>query len=247
MRVLGLDFETNGLNTAEDRITEIGAVLWDVQTKTPLLMEGIYLHDDTYPPQPAEIVRLTGITDSTLREFGLHPRMGLARLEEICEKYRPEYIVAHNGENFDRPFLKCELSRSGVEAPVLSALPWIDTRADIPFDVEPESRRLKHLALDQGFINPFAHRAVFDVLTMLRVLGGHDIEKVIAYQKIPFVVCRAMTNYDQKELAKAQRYSWEKIGDKVYPKMWVKRVKENLLEQEIENCKKGGFQSVRIE
>jgi DNA polymerase-3 subunit epsilon len=247
MRLLGLDFETNGLNTSEDRVTEIGAVLWDVPTKTPLLMEGIYLYDDTYAPQPDDIVRLTGITDATLQEFGVHPRVGFARLEEICASFKPSYIVAHNGENFDRPFLKRELGRLDLLAPTLADLPWIDTRADIPFDIEPDSRRLKHLALDQGFINPFAHRAVFDVLTMLRVLAGHDIAKVIEYQKIPFVVCRAMVSFNEKELAKAQRYSWEKIGEKVYPKMWVKRVKENLLEQEIETCKKGGFQSVRIE
>lgn len=265
MRVLGLDFETTGFNYQEnDRITEIGAVLWETDNQQPLLTFSEYLYEESYPPQSDEIVRITGITNEMLKEFGVSPALGFARLANLVEKYKVKYIVAHNGENFDRPFLGAELNRhlpyihalapdagGGRDAVSdcvrLGGVPWIDTRSDIPYEVEPDSRKLKHLALDLGFINPFPHRALFDVLTMLKVLSASDIEKVVEYQKIPWAVMRAVVDYKDKDQAKALRYSWEKIGEKQYPKFWVKKVKENQIEKEIEDGKKAGFQSVRIE
>jgi DNA-dependent RNA polymerase auxiliary subunit epsilon len=72
---------------------------------------------------------------------------------------------------------------------------------------------------------------------MLRVLANYDINAVLEYQKIPFVTMQALVTYDERNLAKEQRFSWEQLGDKKYPKMWVKRIKKNLLELEKQNCK----------
>lgn len=244
MRLLSYDFETTGLDHNTDRITEIGAVLWDVPTQKPLLIKGIFLHDDTYPALSDDIQRITGLTDGILREFGVPPARGIGELEDLCTKHEVRYLLGHNSENFDRPFLLNEIARSGICAPRLQSLPGIDTRHDLPFAVEPDSRKLKHLALDAGFINPFPHRAVFDALTTLRVLQGFPLDSVLEYQKIPFVVCRAMVTFETKELAKARRYSWEKIGDKVYPRQWIKKIKANQLEREqTEAC----FPVVQIE
>lgn len=247
MRLLGLDFETTGLDTSKDRITEMGVVLWDGLSKQPLTLAGVFFRDDTYPKQTDEIIGFTGITDGILAEFGSDPSQNLWWLNAFCAKHKVEYIVAHNGENFDRPLLYAELTRHGVDAAPLRALPWIDTRTDIPFPSEPDSRKLKHLALDCGFINPFAHRAVFDVITMLKVLSHYELADVLEYQRIPFCTVRALVSYDEREKAKTQRYSWERIGEKLYPKVWVKRIKENQLNKEVETCKKAGFSIVRIE
>lgn len=249
MRLLGVDFETTGFDTAEDRITEIGAVLWDVERKLPLFTHGLYLWDSGIEkkctPEVCQMMeRVCGIRRETLEEFGIDPASALRGLGGICEKHQVEYIVAHNGENFDKPMLTSELSRHGVSSSRIASLPWLDTRFDIPFAEEPDSRKLKHLALDCGFINPFAHRAVFDVLTMMRVLSNYNLEDVIAYSRVPWITVRALVNYDDRQKAKEQRYSWEKIGDKTFPKFWVKRIKENQLAQEQEKC---SFKIVRIE
>ena len=247
MRVMGIDLETTGLETSTSRITELGYVLWETETNSPILLKGDYLYDDTYPEITEEITRLTGITRSTLTEFGTIPAQGLEGLLRLCAKHKVECCVAHNGENFDRPFLNAELNRHGCNSAEFQALPWIDTRTDLPFATEPDSRRLKHLAGDHGFLNPFDHRAVFDVLTMLRVMSHYPMEKILAYQKIPFFTMRALVTFEHKELAKGQRYSWEKIGEKTYPKQWVKRIKEHLVPAEIETCQKAGFTLVRVE
>jgi len=236
MRLLGLDLETTGLDTGTDRIIELGLVLWEVETKRPLVTLGLFLHDDTYPKLSPLIVNLTGINQDMLDEFGTNPLANFQWLEKFVTDHKPDYIVAHNGENYDKPLFMAELRRNGVVSPNLTSIPWIDTKSDLPHATEPDSNKLKHLAMDAGFINPFAHRAVFDVLTMLRVLANYDIEKVIQYSKVPFVVVRAIVSYDDRQLAKDQRFSWENIGDMKYPKMWVKRIKEDKLEQLRKDC-----------
>lgn len=243
IRVLGFDAETTGLSPKEDRITEVGVALWDVENKQPLVTLGTFLYDESYPPLTAEITKLTGITDDMLKEFGVSPLTQWMWLEKFCDKHRVDYIVAHNGENFDRPFLYAELDRAGVSGSFLRSLPWVDTRNDIPFPTEPDSRKLKHLALDCGFINKFEHRAVFDVMTMLSVMSHYDFNEIVEYSQIPFITVRALVNYDNRELAKAQRFSWEKVGDRVYIKQWVKRIKENKFEEEKQKC---GFEIVQL-
>lgn len=240
MRLLGIDLETTGFDTAEDRITEIGFCVWD---EGPMLSESWFIQPDAgmtakfTEETVAMMKRVCGITPEMLKEFGSPIKDALERLEILVSAHKVEYLVAHNGENYDRPLLLAELDRHGVIAPVLRGLPWIDTRTDLPFENEPESRKLKHLALDAGFINPFPHRALFDVLTMLKVLGGFSLERVLEYQRVPFVTVRALVSYDQRQLAKDARYSWEKLGDKTFPKCWVKKVKENKLEEEKANGK----------
>jgi DNA polymerase-3 subunit epsilon len=247
MRLLGLDFETTGLDTSKERITEAGIVLWETEGQQPLTTIGVFYWDDSYPCLPQEVVKLTGLTDDILREFGTPPKPNLEWLEGYSRRHGVQYIVAHNGENFDKPLLMAELTRHGVDAPTLRSLPWIDTRTDIPFPSEPDSRRLKHLAGDHGFLNPFEHRAVFDVMTMMRVLAHYDIQKVIEYSKIPFVTVRALVSFDDRQKAKDLRYSWEKIGEKTYPKMWVKRVKENKLADEQKLAAEKGFKVARLD
>jgi DNA polymerase-3 subunit epsilon len=250
MRLLGLDFETTGLDTKNDRITEIGLCLWEVETKRPLTTVGVFLHDASYPKLSDEITKLTGITDEMLQEFGTEPKGNLQWLDSYCSRHRVDYVVAHNGRDFDMPFLEAEFDRHGVAGDCIRHLPLIDTKTDIPFASEPDSRRLKHLALDCGFINPFAHRAVFDVLTMLRVLSNYSIEDVVNYAKIPWMVVRAVVphpKYDGgagKDLAKKIGFRWQDIGGKNYPGWWVKKIKEDQLDAE--SRKLPGYQIVRV-
>lgn len=252
MRLLGLDLETTGLDTAKDRITELGVALWDVETKRPLYVADQFFHEEGFPTLSSEIVKLTGITDQILAEFGLPPRIILEQLEEIVTRHKPDYIVAHNGEGFDRPLLLAELDRHGVVGSTLRGLPWIDSRSDIPHPTEPDSRRLRHLALDCGFINPFEHRALFDVLTMLRVLSHYPIDEVLAYRALPSAIARAIVPAPWTDggvgnsWVKSRRYGWERCGDGIFPKQWVRKIKLNLLEEEQAAAKAAGFEVVRL-
>lgn len=238
MRVFGLDFETSGLDTARDRITEVGFALWDVPEKQPITAVGAYLYDETYPNLSPEIVRLTGITDSILKEFGQNPARILGDMDLFCERHSVGYIVAHNGGAFDKLILLSELDRHSLPAPRLRGLPWIDTKYDLPFASEPDSRRLKHLAGDHGFLNPFSHRAMFDVLTMLRIMSHYDFDAILDYMAQPWIVIRAVVPHPRqdngagKDKAKAAGYRWQDLDGEKFELCWVKRIKAHQLEEE---------------
>lgn len=143
---------------------------------------------------------------------------------------RAAAVVAHNGSGFDRPMFDAQLARM-LEAEALrsqiAALPWIDTCLDVPFPEAITTRKLVHLAAEHGFLNPFAHRAVFDVLTMLRVMAAYPIEPILESAKQPLVTCIAQVSYDDREKAKARGYRWRGQS-----KLWVKHLKAHRLEEE---------------
>lgn len=245
MRVAGIDFETTGLSFENDRVTEIGLVLWDIEAKRPLTTVGVFLWDEGIKarmvPEVTEMMaRISGITPAMLEEFGTDAKKNFAWLEGYCQTHHVEYLVAHNGRGFDRPMLLAELDRHGLEAPTLRSLPLVDTKEDLPFASEPDSRKLKHLALDSGFINHFPHRAVFDVCTMLKVMSHYDFEKVLAHRARPSIVVRAVVpsprqdNGKGKDFAKSKGYRWQEWNYVQYPLQWVRGIKEDELEAEKE-------------
>ena len=237
MILLGIDVETTGLDLVNDRITEVGYALWGTTEVAPAIVGNVWLYEPSmetrFTPEACEMMaRVCGITPEMIRKYGRNP---LTALEPVLDLMSfADVIVAHNGENFDKPMWVTELKRQGMIWP--DRLPWIDTRSDIPWQTPPDSLKLKHLALDAGFINPFPHRATFDVVTMLKVLMQHDVEKVLEYSKLPWMTVRADVSYADREKAKAQRYSWERLGDLNYPKCWIKRIKTTQLEAEKAAC-----------
>lgn len=231
MRVLGVDFETTGLNTAEDHITEVGAVLWDTERRVPLaLFSNMIKMPDGFKLDP-KITELTGIRDEDLARYGDSPRTVLTMLTLMMKE--AEHVVAHNGNLFDRPILASNAARHGVEIPAMN---WIDTSCDIDFPPEISTRRLSYLCADHKFLNPFAHRAVFDVLSMLKVADHYDWTKAVEWSKAKTLVIRADSTFQQKELVKKQNYRWDNDN-----KRWIKSIKDFQLDGARAAAREAGF------
>lgn len=223
--VLGLDLETTGLDTQKDRIIELGYILWDTDLKKAILTYGkLFNIGNTLS---AEATRVTKITQDDLINYGEDPKAELFRLLEFIGKYKPKYIVAHNGESYDKPLLHSELRRHDIDASLISPIPWIDTRRDLPFKEEPDSRKLEHLAASHGFLNPHSHRALFDVLTMLKLMSHYELKEIEAYRTIPWVLVRANVSIAEKDLAKKRKFYWDPNK-----KMWLKEIKANQIAAE---------------
>ncbi|MGE0764100.1 MAG: exonuclease domain-containing protein [Bdellovibrionales bacterium] len=218
MLVLGLDLETTGLDVGTSEIIEIGAVLWDCERKTPLkLMSELVSCSVALPP---EIVRLTGIKDEDLQRWGQPLGQMLQRLHDIS--LDAEYIVAHNGSQFDRLFLE----RDWIKHPECRIQKeWIDTLTDLPFSAQIGTRKLTYLAAEHGFLNPFSHRAVFDVLSMLKVFSNYSIEEIQKLQNSPLRRLVAQVSYEGRDQAKTEGFRWD-------PKQrhWYLEAKECQLE-----------------
>lgn len=232
MLILGLDFETTGLLVNEDRIIEVGAALWDTDRQAPIVLMSHFI--DQSMDISKEITEITGIELIDLETWGHLPGVGLGMLLDLMKE--ADAVVAHNGTTFDRPLLEAEVERNHLVTQ-LPKLPWIDTSVDVPYPERVKTRKLTHLAAEHGFVNPFAHRALSDVLTMLKVLSHYDINSVLKTSQEPSIklVAEVKKPWEdaalegKKEVDKAKARGYRFDGAK---KRWLKIVKQSALEAE---------------
>lgn len=222
MIILGLDFETTGLDFLTDRITEIGAVLWDTDTGKPLRLFNTLVNHDDAPVITPEIERLTGITQAMIDQFGVPVDVAVRGLLILMKS--ADAVVAHNGTGFDRPMLEAQIKRLDW---TWQEPQWIDTATDVPYPPHITTRKLVHLAAEHGFLNPFAHRAQFDVLTMLTILQRYNIAEVIDIARQPNITLEAQVSYDDRDKAKSRGYRWHSES-----RTWRKTIKEGQIEAE---------------
>lgn len=243
MRVLGIDLETTGLDVSKDRPIELGICLWETNSNQPIVSRGFYLWEATYPPVAAEALKTHGIQLETLHEFGEHPREVLSWLEGFITRHRVDALCAHNGNGYDKPLLLNEIKRHGIETPNLQSLHWIDTSVDFP--EYGKSRSLLYLSAEAGFLNPFPHRAQFDVLSMLKLLSRHNTEEIVKNGKIPKVTLRGRLapgeqDFDKKkDWLKSRRYMWDGVN-----KFWIKDFKETEVDNEKQEALRLGIKLV---
>jgi DNA polymerase III subunit epsilon len=238
MFLLGVDFETTGLDLENDLIIEGAGVVWDTGRDSPIDFYSGFanypeMFDPLYELKP-EITEITGIDADLLRMAGW-PAHGkgspLHRILHMAHKYNCEYIVAHNARGFDRPMYRSNLVRAGHEAAHLDKFKWIDTRTDVPYHKSITTRNLKYLLADHGIINPFPHRALTDTLSMMTLLSEYDIDEVILISQTPNLKILANVSYDNRQQAKDRSFHWD-------PKTssWFKLIKKNLLGEEEKLC-----------
>lgn len=216
MLLLGLDVETTGLEASSDRIIEIGAVLWDTERSQPVKIFSEMIREPDVEAISPLIEDITGINYPMLQQFGLIPSSGLFQTLQWYMD-RATYFVAHNAP-FDREFLREFFLR---HQEVMPEKPWIDTIQDVPYPKKFKGRALTYLAAEHGFINPFPHRAVTDVMTMLKVLSHYDVELIAESAESPTLELTAMVSYDDRDKAKDAGFRWDG-GDKKW-KMKIKK------------------------
>jgi len=234
MLILGLDCETTGLDPEKDKMTELGMVLYDTEAKMPLKIYCEYIKIEGEVPE--FITDLTGITKQHLDDYGVP--LDAAIEEYLVYSVMAEYQVAHNAP-FDRGFINAaiaSLKLSGI--PNENDTPWIDTSVDVPYPKKITTRKLEFLGPAHGFINPWSHRALFDVLSMLKVLDHYDINKVVRLagegDSMLVAICqkpwldKAPDGQKDTDTARELGFRWN--GDK---KRWQKIVKESQVEQEL--------------
>jgi len=235
MVFMGIDIETTGLDKENDLITEIGIVIMEAGKTKPLHMETFFVYETRLNQDSIseEITQLTGIDYNMCLQHGIAAQETSYRIKGAIAEHKVEYLVAHNGRDFDLPFIASFCQRNDVSF-FTKTLPLIDTKEDLPEELYVKARTssLGYLAAHCGFINPFPHAALFDVMTMMKLLFRYDLKEVVRRSKIPWVIATAKVGYNDRQLAKDRKYRWEQLGDLRFPKKWVKRVKEDMIKKE---------------
>jgi DNA polymerase-3 subunit epsilon len=229
--IAGIDFESTGLDVENDKVIEIGCCLYEWETAMPMQFYSTLVRPDR--PIPPEITKITGITDEQVDCYGKSEKAAFVELEGLLAY--ADYAMAFNGYRFDHPLYLATCRRLGVEP---NGILWLDASADIRFDPEIKTRNLQHLASEFSFVNPFRHRSIFDVLTMLKIASHFSLDDIIARASQPTVYVQIFSSFEDKEKVKALGYRW--FAPK---KMWWKSAKADDYAAERDTC---GFRTELI-
>lgn len=246
--ILGIDFETTGVDPKTDRAIEIGAVLFS-ESFEEFKTFNAFIYDESIGVIPDEIEKITNISMSHLRQFGKPFGRVLQELQtDFLYEKDISAVIAHNAP-FDRGILEAEIQRHHVGYVTnLPALPWICSMSDLKSNRAKKCKKLSHLALDYGVVvDPsILHRAVADVQLMGKMLRGAGASYIdmLRSAMTPTVVVQAMVPSPfgpkgdggrGKDLAKKHGYRWQSPGEGIereWEKSWVKALKEDEVDQE---------------
>ena len=210
MIIAGIDLETTGLDVTKNGIVEVAVVLWDTEVNTAVDIFSSFVKDnkveiDWTSEEGRNCLEICGISASAFNYETVPKTQDLIDQIDLCLAYA-DYIVACNGDQFDKPMLENFYSRHEMKLPKKT---WIDMLYDVEYPESCRAKNLLYLAAFHGFINPFPHRALFDVMTMLKVLSCYDITEVIKSADSPFVNVIANVSYDDRQLAKDVMFRWK--------------------------------------
>ena len=214
MILLSFDTETTGLDPEKDRVIEVGAILYSTGQKRILESNGYLVKSDV--PVSDEITKITGITQQAVNAFGYDSESALQTVLDMAEEAGA--IVGQNVIQFDKRFLEAWAARHNKKIPDIL---WIDTRTDLPPHVE--SKSLKYLAADHGFLPSTSHAALADCETVLQIIEKYDIKELVARAKEPNVVLRAHQKFENNADAKKLKFVFKsELGKK-----WVRVCKQS--------------------
>lgn len=226
MVVCGIDFETTGLDTENDRVTQMAAVKLDWDTKRIVESFECHVYSATYPEITPEAAKVTGLSTQFLIQWGRPPL-------EVWGKFHAfvlssDVACAHNGYNFDYLIMDKAIREYAFE-PLNT--PRIDTSVDINYPKNMSCKRLQHLAVDHGISARKAHTALDDVTVMLEILSKYEIGEILERAKSPLVKVIGEPGYENRQLAKDRRFRWN-AGERY----WERLMKEFDVDNFLKDC-----------
>lgn len=211
-----LDVETTGLEPGKDTIIEIGLLEFAVEGDKPPQIIRTYgaLQDPGHDISP-EIERITGISTAFVK--------GQTIDWQVVHSFfaRASIVIAHNAD-FDRRFMEASGQMAAFKPHWGCSMRHINWRG-LGFN----SLALNYLAADHGFVNGFAHRAVFDCATTFRLVQPHLNELIIRSYEREYIVKAVSSPFESKDVLRERGYRWDPVE-----RCWGRVIGETALVEE---------------
>ena len=212
-----VDLETTGLDPLKDQVVEVGLIEFAVSPDSAGglragMTGGYSALQDPGRPLPPEVAKLTGLSDDLL----VGQSVDWAVVRETLS--RASVVIAHNAA-FDRAFLERRPELDGIKPHWACSVKHINWRQH-----GFKTRALNYLAADHGFVNPFAHRALFDCATTFRLVAPYLEELIRRSYLGEYLVSATGAAFETKDILRINGYRWNPEA-----RVWAK----NLLEDEL--------------
>lgn len=223
-----VDVETTGLDTLRDKIIEFCGVPFEFEKESGKILgvgEAVTFLEDPGRPIPAEVTRLTSITDKDVAGKSIDEAAVSTMLADVG------LVIAHNA-GFDRPFVDRRL-------PAFKGKAWACSQREVPWKAfGASSGALEFLMVKQCGLFFDGHRADADCHAVLRLLqepfddGRLPMQLLLESARTPsFKVWALNAPYDKKDVLKQRRYRWSS-GEGGLPKAWYTSLPERDLADE---------------
>ena len=237
-----IDVETTGLNQSQDTVIEIGVRQFQFNRESGELLslgESYSAFQDPGSPLSAEVISITGITDSMVKG----QKINWAKVDELLQS--SSIIIAHNA-SFDRPFIE-QLSK------VSSKKIWGCSLKQVDWQSKGfTSQKLDILSIYHGFFND-AHRALSDSDSLLYLLslksqnGFPYLQELLNQaRKTTIQMIASQSPFESKDDLRLRNYRWDASN-----KYWAKEIEKEQLQSELEWLEKvvykGPFRGKHLE
>ena len=213
--LLILDTETTGLDPETQHCVEVGAILFDVQSRAVLAQQSFLLPAETNAAEP--INRIPAAVTRLPQPW----KEGLRWFQNLLDA--ADVLVAHNAA-FDRQWF------GRGELPAVTQ-PWLCSMEDMrwPADRQLRSRpSVRDLALAYGVPVWAAHRALTDCIYLAEVFARcEDLEQQLLQGLEPRQLVRAKVSYDDRQLARDAGFRW---NDPIKG-AWARRMSEREIQE----------------
>jgi DNA polymerase III epsilon subunit-like protein len=181
MKLLFLDIETTGFKKTFHQIIEIAAILYDTDKDEPVDK----FHEYIKPKDLIENDFVHGITNEMV--FNSRSEADVLRdFVEFIHLSKPDYLVGHNIDNFDEPFIRARMEMYRYPWPTFDTIDTllIARKEKLPtaFTTETGKPSYKQESIAAAFgIQYKAHSAIEDVKALIKIYNR--IEEEMKKQK----------------------------------------------------------------
>lgn len=226
MKVLAFDTETTGFLEEGGKVVEIAMVIYDTVIKRIINAQSYLVNsldpEEGFTPGAAKV---NGLNIKITRDYGIDSIMACVRFFSTargCDCY-----AARNGVFFDIPMMKNLFRDNDTE---WHDLPCIDDLLDFTYSDKVTATTLSYIAADLGFVNPFPHVGLGDVMTMLKCweIENIDWEDALDSAKHPGAKVLGLQKFPDNNLARNHKFRFDKNT-----KQWIKLMRMHKAETAI--------------